>query len=68
MEAAPTEEAAKKRSPEKWSATAGTLPVGQPGSKKEVSHKRESENKSGNESQDPYLQHRKDEESKHYKP
>ena len=68
MEAAPTEEAAKKRSPEKRLATAGALPVGQPGSKEEVSDKRQSEDKSGNEKQDPYFYHRKDEDRKHYKP
>jgi hypothetical protein len=68
MEAAPTEEAAKKRSPEKRSTAAGAFPVSQPGSKEEVSDKRESEDKSRNEKQDPYFQHRKDEEKKHYRP
>jgi len=68
MEAAPTEEAEEKRSSEKRLATAGALPVGQPSSKEKVSDKCESEDKSGNDKQDPYLQHRKDEERKHYKP
>ena len=68
MEAAPTEEAAKKRGPEKRLTTAGALPVGQPGSKEEISDKCESEDKSGNEKQDTYLRHRKEEERKHYKP
>lgn len=68
METATTEEAAKKRSPEKRLAAAGALPVRQPGSKEEVSDKCESEDKSGNEKQDTYLHHRKEEERKHYKP
>jgi hypothetical protein len=68
MEAAPTEEAAKKRSPEKRFATAGALPVGQPGSKEEICDKCESEDKSRNEKQDPYFHHCKDEERDHYKP
>ncbi len=68
VEAAPTKEAAKKRRPEKWLATAGALPVGQPGSKEEVNDKSESEDKSGNEKQDPYFDHRKNEERKHNKP
>jgi hypothetical protein len=68
MEAATTEKAAKKRSPEKRLATPGALPVGQPGSKEEVSDKCESEDKSRNEKQDTYLHHRKEEKRKYYKP
>jgi hypothetical protein len=68
MEAAPAKEAAKKRRPEKRLATARALPVGQPSSQEEVSHKSESEDKSGNEKRDPYLHHRDDKEKKHYKP
>jgi len=61
MEAASTEETAKKRSPKKRFSTTRALPIGQPGSKEEVSDKCESEDKSGNEKQDPDLRHRKDE-------
>ena len=68
MEAAPAKEAAKKRRPEKRLATARALPVGQPSSQEEVSHKSESEDKSGNEKRDPYLHHRDDKEKKHDKP
>jgi len=68
MEAASTEETAKKRSPKKRFSTTRALPIGQPGSKEEVSDKCESEDKSGNEKQHPDLHHRKDEERKHYKP
>ncbi|HEV3065092.1 MAG TPA: hypothetical protein VGX93_07110 [Chthoniobacterales bacterium] len=68
MEAASTEEAAKKRSPEKRLATTGALPIGQPGGKEEVTDKCKSEDKSWNEKQEPYLHHRQDEEGKHYKP
>ena len=68
MEAASAKEAAKKRGPEKWLATAGAPPVGQPSSQEEVSHKSESEDKSGNEKRDSYLHHRDDKERKHYQP
>jgi hypothetical protein len=68
MEAAPTEKAPKKRGPEEWLTTAGAPPVGQPGSKEEVSDKCESEDKSGNEKQDTYFHHRDKEKRKHDKP
>ena len=68
MEAASTEEAAKKCRPEKRLAAAGAFPIGQPGGKEEVNDKSESEDKSGNEKQDPYFHHRENEERKHDKP
>jgi hypothetical protein len=68
MKAASTKEAAKKGRPEERPATAGTFPVGQPGSKEEVNDKGESEDKSGNENQDSHLDHGQDEERKHDQP
>ena len=67
MEAAPTKKAAKKSRPEKRLTAAWAPPVGQPSGKEEVSDKGESEDKSWNEKQDLYLQHRKHEERKNYK-
>jgi hypothetical protein len=67
MEAASTKEAAKKRRPKKRLATARTPPVGQPSSQEEVSHKSESEDKSGNKKREPDLRHRNHKEEKHHK-
>jgi hypothetical protein len=66
MEAAPAKETAEKRRPEKRLTTTGALPVGQPGSKEEIGNKSESEDKSWDDKQGLYLDHREEEERKHH--
>jgi len=68
MEASTSKQAAKKRSPEKRLPTARAFPVCQPGSKEEISYKSQREDKAGNQEQELYLQHRREKNSKHYKP